>query len=46
MKEIGAEIKAKKTMQIYMSMSRHQNAGQNENINTSDTSIETVTTFE
>jgi hypothetical protein len=39
-KEVGLEVKAEKTK--YMSLSRHQNAGQNHNVNIDDRSFENV----
>jgi hypothetical protein len=39
--KVGLEVNAEKTK--YMLLSRHQNAGQNQNIKTGDRSVENVT---
>jgi hypothetical protein len=42
-KEVGLEVNTKKTK--YMLLSRHQNAGQNNNINIANRSFENVSQF-
>jgi hypothetical protein len=42
-RDVGLEINAEKTK--YMTMSRHQNSGQNQNIRTANESFENVAKF-